>query len=90
MLQTIRIQVKGKVQGVFYRQSTKDFASRNNITGQVRNLPDGSVEILATGTEDQLKTLEQWCHQGPARAEVMDVVVTPSALQLFDQFTIVR
>lgn len=90
MLQTVLIQVKGKVQGVFYRQSTKEFAIQNNITGQVKNLPDGSVEIIATGTADQLKALELWCHRGPARAQVTEVNVHTIETKLFDEFSIKR
>jgi acylphosphatase len=90
MLQTVLIQVTGKVQGVFYRQSTKEFAIKNNITGEVKNLPDSSVQIIATGTAEQLNLLEQWCHRGPARAQVTEVNVTPTELKLFEQFSIIR
>lgn len=90
MLQTILLQVRGKVQGVFYRQSTKEFAIKNNITGQVKNLSDGSVEIIATGTAHQLKALELWCHRGPVRAQVTEVIANPTELKLFEQFSITR
>ena len=67
MLQTISITVSGKVQGVFYRQSTKEMATSLGITGQVKNLSDGSVYIIATGTKEQLDKLVDWCRQGPRR-----------------------
>ena len=90
MLQTISIVVRGRVQGVFYRQSTKEKAVELNIGGLVKNLPDGSVYILATGTTDQLNALIEWCWQGPRRAIVTDVLQESCALQHFDSFTITK
>ena len=54
MLQTISVIVKGNVQGVYYRQSTREQARIFQITGTVKNLRDGTVEIIATGTQEQL------------------------------------
>ena len=54
MEQTISITVSGKVQGVFFRQSTKENALKLGITGEVRNTEDGKVFITATGSKDQL------------------------------------
>ncbi len=55
MLQTVSLTIKGIVQGVFYRQMTKEIAIQKGITGEVKNLPDRSVHIIATGTEQQLQ-----------------------------------
>ena len=88
MLQTISIIVRGKVQGVFYRQSTKEKALELNITGTIRNLPDGSVYIIATGTTEQLNALVEWCWQGPRRAIVTDVQQEICVLQHFGSFII--
>ena len=60
MLQTISITISGLVQGVYYRQSTKEKALELGIAGIVKNLPDGNVFILATGTGEQLDQLVQW------------------------------
>jgi acylphosphatase len=90
MLQTISITVTGKVQGVFYRQSTRENAVAAGITGTVSNLPDGSVHIMATGTKDQLDKLLQWCRQGPAKATVTGVEAKDEPLQEFRDFRIVR
>jgi acylphosphatase len=60
MLQTISIIVKGKVQGVYYRQTTQEKAAALGITGMVRNLPDRNVQITATGTKEQLEKLVTW------------------------------
>jgi acylphosphatase len=90
MLQTISIIVTGKVQGVFFRQSTKEKAIELNITGLVKNLPDESVYILATGTPEQLQALIEWCWQGSRRAQVKNVKVEESSFQSFNRFSIER
>ncbi len=87
---TFSITVSGKVQGVYYRQSTKEMAISLGITGEVRNLTDSSVYILATGTKKQLDKLVAWCRQGPAKARVTDIEVQEISLQQFDGFLIVR
>ncbi|HTL10763.1 MAG TPA: acylphosphatase [Chitinophagaceae bacterium] len=90
MQQTIRIIVSGKVQGVFYRQSTHEKAEGLGITGTVRNLPDDTVEILATGHPQQLHELLAWCRQGPPRAVVTGVQSTEITLQTFKGFRVLR
>jgi acylphosphatase len=90
MLQTISITVSGVVQGVFYRQSTKEKALELGISGIVKNLPDGNVHILATGTGDQLDQLVQWCKQGPRNAKVSSVNVVKMEMEKYFGFTIQR
>ncbi|WP_029653603.1 acylphosphatase [Marinobacter daepoensis] len=67
--------VNGKVQGVYYRASTEQTARRLGLTGWVRNLPDGRVEILAEGELPQLDALRTWCLAGPKEAVVDGVSV---------------
>ncbi|WEK38080.1 MAG: acylphosphatase [Candidatus Pseudobacter hemicellulosilyticus] len=90
MQQTITILVSGRVQGVFYRQSTQKKARELGVTGSVRNLPDGRVQLTASGTDVQLQHLISWCKQGPPRAIVTDVTVQEIPAQNFTQFTIER
>lgn len=90
MNKTISITVKGKVQGVWYRKFILDYADELNITGYVKNLPDGSVYIVATGTDEQLKQLITYCWQGPPRSNVEQVEVQEQSLELFKTFTIER
>ena len=90
MLQTFSIAVSGKVQGVFYRQSTQEKAQELGITGMVKNLPDGNVHIMATGTTDQLNKLVEWCKQGPPHAVVTSVQMEELTLRQFNEFTIER
>ena len=73
--QRIRIFVTGKVQGVFFRQSLKVMAKKNNVFGWVKNLKDGRVEAILEGSEEQIGRLLEWAHRGPANARVDDVEI---------------
>ena len=90
MQQTYTILVEGRVQGVSYRQSALEKACALGVTGTVRNLPHGRVELVATGTQEQLQELLQWCRQGPPRARVSNIAFEIIPLQLFAGFEIVR
>ncbi|HEX4875864.1 MAG TPA: acylphosphatase [Chitinophagaceae bacterium] len=89
-MKTLSIIVTGKVQGVWYRQGTREKAISLGITGVVRNEPDGSVFIIATGTDAQLEDFISWCRQGPPRAQVNNLEVKDLPLQHFDKFVIER
>ena len=89
-MQTLLIIVSGKVQGVWYRQSTKEKALDLGITGEVSNQPDGTVKIIATGSKKQLIQLTDWCRQGPPKARVTDLDIKELPLQPFKSFTIER
>ncbi len=69
----VRLQVRGRVQGVWYRDSTREQASTAGLVGWVRNLPDGTVEAVAEGPRDALERLVTWCQQGPPSARVTSV-----------------
>jgi len=70
---TRRFLVTGKVQGVYFRQSTRVEAERLAIRGVARNLPDGSVEVIAHGSLPAVEQLREWLHRGPSRARVAAV-----------------
>ena len=89
-MQTVSIIVEGLVQGVYYRQSTKAKATEAGITGEVKNKKDGSVHIIATGSEDQLQQLIEWCRKGPDMAIVTNVKVEKIPLKTFSEFNIVK
>ena len=89
-MQTIRINVQGRVQGVFFRQSTKQKADELEITGTVKNCEDDSVEIIATGHKEQLDKLVEWCRKGPPKAYVTNVIMQELSLQEFKRFSIIR
>ena len=84
------IRVSGDVQGVFYRKYTREAAERIGVTGLVRNLPEGDVEILVTGTSEQVQQLIDWCWTGSPRSRVQLVTVQEKALELFTGFRIER
>lgn len=80
-----KFTVHGRVQGVWFRDSTRREAERLGITGHAINLQDGSVEVLAYGAADALTELERWLQQGPPLASVLrvestsvEVVATPT------------
>lgn len=68
-----RCIVRGKVQGVFFRASTRKVALELGLLGWAKNCPDGSVEVLASGPENAVSQLTTWLQQGPAHARVDDV-----------------
>ncbi|GAB4175312.1 MAG: acylphosphatase [Geothermobacteraceae bacterium] len=71
----VHLVISGKVQGVWYRASTREAAVKLGVTGWVRNLPDGRVEAVAEGDRKQLEQLIAWCRQGPPAARVDDIVI---------------
>jgi len=82
------IQVFGKVQGVFFRASTREKATELGINGWVKNESDGSVLIEAEGSDDKLQSLISWCRQGPPQAQVEKVEYADSELQNYEQFEV--
>lgn len=71
-----RVQVTGRVQGVWFRESCREVADRLGVAGSVRNRADGSVEVLVEGPPQEVEALVAWCRQGPRTAEVTGVEVT--------------
>ena len=69
----VTVKVKGFVQGVFFRASTKDTADSLGLTGWVRNMPDESVEAIFEGDTDKVKRAVKWCYTGPPGARVKSV-----------------
>lgn len=67
---SIHCYIKGRVQGVWFRANTKKHADSLGLTGWVRNLADGRVEVFATGPKEKIASLKEWLAQGPERAQV--------------------
>ena len=86
----VSIKISGRVQGVYFRASTKDKADELGLKGFVRNERDGSVYIEAEGETAILNQFVEWCHQGPSRAIVEKVVVLDGTLKNFSRFDITR
>jgi acylphosphatase len=68
-----RVLVSGRVQGVFFRDSTRRVARERGVAGWVRNLPDGRVEAVFEGDAEAVAFLESWAHDGPPDAAVTGV-----------------
>jgi len=73
MASRAHLVVSGRVQGVCYRMVACEEAGRLGVTGWVRNLPNGDVEVVAEGSEAVLKRFAAWCRQGPSFARVIHV-----------------
>jgi acylphosphatase len=66
----VRLIIEGRVQGVWFRESTRRQAIGLGVFGWVRNVPDGTVEVLAEGPQEGVDRLVAWCHEGPSAARV--------------------
>lgn len=75
----IHCLVAGRVQGVYFRASTQREARCLGLTGWVRNLPDGRVEVMASGPHDAIAMLERWLQRGPPAAHVTEVITNSAA-----------
>ena len=69
----LHLLISGHVQGVSFRAHTQKKSLELGLTGWVRNLPDGRVEVQAHGPKDKLEILHQWAGQGPTAARVTEV-----------------
>jgi len=89
MKSNIHVIIKGRVQGVWFRASTKQKAEQLDITGWVRNTADGHVEAIFEGEENNIREMLEWCHHGPPMAEIEKVEVkNQMATNGFNGFTI--
>ncbi len=79
--------VSGRVQGVWFRGSTRQRARASQITGWARNLPDGRVEVLLCGEEAAVRALEAWLRRGPPAARVDRVQLESVDWQDVSDFT---
>jgi len=87
----VHLTIEGWVQGVFFRASTVQEATRLGVKGWVRNCPDGSVEVVAEGNKEKIDELIEWCHRGPAGAQVRTVQLSWEHHQgAFENFSIRR
>ena len=88
-MKQIHVFVTGRVQGVFFRQSTRVMAIKNNVNGWIRNLDDGRVEIVAQGQEQDIDNLSTWCKTGPANSRVDDFELKEESIaEEFENFEV--
>ena len=84
------IKIRGKVQGVSFRYTTKVVADQMGVRGIVKNEKDGSLYLEAEGDDTLLEVFLEWCHEGPDRAKIEAVEVTPGVLKNYDNFEIIK
>lgn len=87
---TVHLMISGKVQGVFYRASAKEKALELALSGWIKNTTDGSVEATVSGADEAVEAFVAWCRQGPPRAEVQHVSVTPKPDSGLSGFEVIR
>jgi acylphosphatase len=86
----IRLIIEGRVQGVWFRDSTRRKAKELGVYGWVTNRDDGGVEVLAEGTAVAVENLKEWCRKGPPGAIVRNIIEIREEWQGgFDSFDIV-
>lgn len=84
------MHIYGRVQGVFFRASTKEKADELHISGLVQNNTDGSVSIEAEGEEDALQEFVAWCRNGPRLSQVERCEINENSVQQLKGFSILR
>ncbi len=90
MKKQLQLRIIGRVQGVYYRASTQRKARELGLSGWVRNEADGSVSLVAEGTEEALRALVRWCGEGPPLARVQEVQVRAGEVAHWTDFLIRR
>lgn len=83
-----RFSVSGRVQGVYFRASTRDEALRLGLTGLARNERDGTVTVFACGDAKAVRQLHEWLQHGPPAARVDDVTASVAGERAFQDFLI--
>ncbi len=86
----VHVKVFGRVQGVFFRQSTKRMAEKWGLFGWVKNCDDGTVEVLLQGDPESIQRMLDWVQQGPIHAKVenVNVIFEKSCTNSLEAFTI--
>lgn len=82
-----KFRIEGRVQGVWFRESTRRMALSLDLAGYARNLPDGSVEVLACGSQAALDRLQRWLGEGPELARVSRLRAEPVEMDCPPGFT---
>jgi acylphosphatase len=89
-METVRLLISGKVQGVFFRETSRKMAEKLNIRGWIKNNPDGKVEAVVTGTGETVEEFIKWCKAGPEKAKVDKVEIEKLNEVIFTRFEVIR
>jgi len=90
MKKSVRLYIKGTVQGIFFRQFIKENAERHNVKGFVRNLEDGRVEVFAEGDMENVEKMIELCKIGPKHSKIEDVEIKEERFQDFKEFKLLH
>ena len=75
-MKRVRVRIRGRVQGVFFREEARRRAESLDVAGWIRNLRDGSVEAVFEGDGERVQSMVDWCRRGPRGAAVEGVEAT--------------
>lgn len=89
-METVHLLIRGKVQGVNFRNSARRVAEKLKISGWIKNTDSGEVEATITGGEKAVEEFIHWCKTGPENAAVSEVDISKQAESYFDGFKIIR
>jgi acylphosphatase len=89
-MKALHIKVYGKVQGVFFRKYARQAAMALQLKGWVRNMSDGSVEIMVEGDSERLEQFSGWCYQGSPESLVERVEKTEAEIKYFTSFEVLN
>ena len=87
---TVHLEIRGKVQEVFFRATARKVAEKNSLRGWIKNKSNGNVEAVVTGKKEEVNTFIDWCKQGPENAIVDDVVIKSLEEITFKKFSVER
>jgi acylphosphatase len=87
-MKNVKIRITGRVQGVGFRYHTMQIALANNINGFVKNMPDSSLYIEASGPDNEVELFIEWCRNGPKWACVENVEIVETSDKAFLGFSI--
>lgn len=90
MKKSVRLYIKGTVQGIFFRNFVKENAERYNVKGFVRNLEDGRVEAFMEGNSDDVNKMIELCKKGPKHSQIRNVEIKSEIFQSFNNFKILH
>ena len=89
-MKTLKINIKGTVQGIFFRKFLEEKANELDMQGYCRNLDDGSVEVIAEGRDEKVNEFVELCREGPKQAQIMNVNVEEIKHQGLKGFKMLR
>jgi len=89
-MKAVKVIIYGKVQGVGFRNFVFLHAKRLNIKGYVKNNPDGTVEAVFEGDEDNINKIIELCKRGPERARVDKIDIKDTEIKNYQDFRIIR